>query len=433
MADLLELSSRIVDSGVAENPHNRVTQELSEVTDDIAVIESFSHVVLVRTGDGLVAFDSSGVMTAGAVVESMRRWTGEPVSHVVYTHGHADHVGGSPAFVADAEARGHRRPVFVGHENVVSRIDRYELTNGWNVAINQRQFGWLRPDSGMTLGGDQRFLPADVARPDVTYRDRHDLTVGGVEMQLMHARGETDDHTWTWLPAQRAACVGDLFIWNFPNAGNPQKVQRYPDEWAAALRAIAAHDPELLLPAHGLPIAGRDRIAGVLDQVATALETLVADVLEAMNSGASLDTILHSVKVDPAVLRLPYLRPLYDEPEFVVRNVWRKYGGWWDGNPASLKPAPESAVAAEVAALAGGADRLVARAGELAAGGDDASMRLACHLIELAAKAAPDDPGVHEARAAVYEQRRRREMSLMTKGIFSSAVLESQSKLDDGR
>ena len=32
---------------------------------------------------------------------------------------------------------------------------------------------------------------------------------------------------------------GDLFIWVFPNAGNPQKVQRYPDDWAVALRKMA--------------------------------------------------------------------------------------------------------------------------------------------------------------------------------------------------
>ena len=51
--------------------------------------------------------------------------------------------------------------------------------------------------------------------------------------------------------------TGDFVIWNFPNAGNPQKVQRYPIEWAAALRAMIAKEPELLLPAHGLPIAGR--------------------------------------------------------------------------------------------------------------------------------------------------------------------------------
>ena len=71
-----------------------------------------------------------------------------------------------------------------------------------------------------------------------------------------------------------------------------------------------------------------------------------------MNAGG-LDDILHSVSVPPATLELPYLRPLYDEPEFVIRNIWRLFGGWWDGNPARLKPPSDAAIGAEVAALAG--------------------------------------------------------------------------------
>ena len=84
-----------------------------------------------------------------------------------------------------------------------------------------------------------------------------------------------------------------------------------------------------------------------------------------------------------AVLDQPWLQPVYDEPEFVVRNIWRLYGGWYDGNPARLKPAPDAAVAAEVAALAGGVDALAARAAELAAAGD---LRLAAQLAEWAVR-----------------------------------------------
>jgi len=427
MADLLTLSSRIIDSGVAEDPQNRITQELSEVADDIAVVESFSHVIAVRTDEGLVAFDTSGVMTGGAVVESLREWSSDPISHVVYTHGHADHVGGSGAFVADAEAAGHERPTFIGHANLPTRLARYELTNDWNVRINQRQFGWLPKDRGMGIGGGGRFLPDDVAPPDVTYSDELTVQAGSTSIRLVHARGETDDHTWAWLPERKVACVGDLFIWNFPNAGNPQKVQRFPDDWARALRSIMDHEPELMLPAHGLPIAGRERIARVLDEAATALETLVADVLGMMNGGATLDDIIHTVRVSDDLLKLPYLRPLYDEPEFVVRNVWRRYGGWWDGNPANLKPAPNATLAAELASLAGGADRLASRAVEVAEAGD---LRLACHLVELAAAAAPEDAGVHTTRAELYERRRQAETSLMTKGIFASAVRESRQVVD---
>ena len=128
--------------------------------------------------------------------------------------------------------------------------------------------------------------------------------------------------------------------------------------------------PSLLAPAHGLPVSGTERIARVLDDTASALEGLVRDTLEMMNAGARLDEIVHTVRVPQHLLDKPYLRPSYDEPEFVVRNIWRLYGGWHDGNPARLKPAADRIVAAEVAALAGGPVALGQRAAELCASGD---------------------------------------------------------------
>jgi alkyl sulfatase BDS1-like metallo-beta-lactamase superfamily hydrolase len=423
MADLLSLSARIIDSGTADEPTNRVTQELSEVADGVAVVESFSHAVALRTDEGLVVFDASGAHTGAQVVEALRGWSDAPVHTLVYTHGHVDHVGGSGAFVADAAARGHARPRVVAHAEVGRRFARYRATDGWNLIINARQFGGVR-DRSLRIGGEGpgRFLPDDVAAPEVTYVDRLALDVGGLDIELRHGRGETDDHTWAWIPALRAVACGDFLIWNFPNAGNPQKVQRYPDEWAAALRQMAALEPELLLPAHGLPIGGAERIRRVLETVAGTLEDLVERVLALMNQGATLDEVVHEVRVPDDVLALPYLRPLYDEPEFVVRNVWRLYGGWWDGDPAHLKPPREAELAAEVAALAGGAGVLAERAAALAEAGD---LRLACQLAEWAATAAPDDEDVRAVRRRVYEERRRAEPSLMSKGIYAAAARDA--------
>ncbi len=428
MADLLSLSARIIDSGVVDEPVNRVTQELSEVADGIAVVESFSHAVALRTDEGLVVFDASAPFTGAQVVESLRGWSTAPVRTLVYTHGHVDHVGGSGAFVADAADRGHLRPQVVAHANVPPRFERYRATDGWNSAINLRQFGGTR-DRSLRLAGEGRgrFLPDDVAAPDVTYDDRLAVSVGGVDIELRHGRGETDDHTWAWIPEHRAIACGDFLIWNFPNAGNPQKVQRYPSEWATALRQMAALEPELLLPAHGLPIGGAARIRHVLETVAGTLEDLVGRVVALMNEGAVLDDIVHTVTVADDVLALPYLRPLYDEPEFVVRNIWRLYGGWWDGNPAHLKPPREAAVAGEVATLAGGAVVLAARAAAVADGGD---LRLACQLVEWASAAAPDDPEIHAVRHRIYMQRRKAESSLMSKGIYAAAARDSEPPAD---
>jgi alkyl sulfatase BDS1-like metallo-beta-lactamase superfamily hydrolase len=248
--------------------------------------------------------------------------------------------------------------------------------------------------------------------------------VGDRTIELHHARGETDDHLWGWMPEQRWLFTGDFVIWNFPNAGNPQKVQRFPIEWAAALRAMADRGPELLLPAHGLPIEGRERITRVLTDIAQALEQLVAEVIAMMNAGEVLDTIVHSVRVPDDVLARPYLRPLYDEPEFVVRNIWRQFGGWWDGAPSRLKPAPDTALATELAELAGGPNALIDRAMQLCEGGD---LRLACHLADLAGWAAPTDPELHALRAVIYRSRRAAESSLMAKGIFAGAARESEA------
>lgn len=415
----LDLSTRLIDDGVADTPPNRITQELTELADGIALIESFSHVVVVNTGEGLVTFDASGAASGPAVVESLRAWSDEPVHSIVYTHGHLDHVGGSRAFAADAEARDFPTPRVVGHEAVQHRFDRYTKTAGYNNVINRRQFGGGAVADTKT---DRPFVPAGTLEVDTAYQDTMAETIGGVAFEYEHCKGETDDHTWTWLPEHKMISAGDQFIWNFPNCGNPQKVQRYPVEWAASLRAMAAKDAELFVPAHGLPITGADRIRSCLETVASTLETLVSDVMAAMNSGATLNAIVNEVSVPAETLELPYLRPLYDEPEFVIRNIWRLYGGWYDGNPARLKPASDTAVGAEVAALAGGAGALTTRALELSAAGDH---RLACQIIEFAAAAEPESREVHEARSQIYSARRPAETSLMAKGIYLSAKAES--------
>jgi alkyl sulfatase BDS1-like metallo-beta-lactamase superfamily hydrolase len=421
MADLLSLSSQIIDDGAAIFPV-RINQELSEIGDGVAVVESFSNVIALATDEGLVLSDTSGALTGGAVVESLRAWSSDPFHTILYTHGHIDHVGGAGAFVADAVERGDRLPRFVGHENLPARFERYNATAGYNTIINTRQFSGT---TKMGIGGEQRFLPESTPAPDVTLRDRLGLSVGGLELDLRHAKGETDDHVWGWLPEKRMILTGDLFMWNLPNAGNPQKVQRYPREWAAALREMSSLGAELLVPAHGFPIAGAQRIRTVLDDTAAVLETLVEGTLAMMNAGEPLDAILHTVKVPAELLAKPYLRALYDEPEFVIRNIWRLYGGWYDGNPSRLKPAPDAELATEVARLAGGTRSLIERSEELSEAGEH---RLACHLIEMAVLANPESKRAHGARAAIYTQRRSGETSLMAHGIFGFAARESEAK-----
>ena len=155
-----------------------------------------------------------------------------------------------------------------------------------------------------------------------------------------------------------------------------------------------------------------------LEDTAELLEVLHDGTVALMNEGAPLDAILESVRAPSRLLEKPWLRPVYDEPEFIVRNTWRLYGGFWDGNPAHLKPARDAQLASEVAALAGGSMRLAERADELSKAGDHA---LACHLAELASRAEPKDEVIAGIRRNVYDRREKAETSLMAKGIYRAA------------
>ena len=415
----IELADRLWRGDVSVDDHHPMAHmgHIEDVADRTAFLPSFANVSALATDEGLLLVDTGSQLTAKRVHEEVRSWDAARLNTAVYSHGHIDHVFGVAPFEEEARTNGWSAPRVVAHEALPSRFDRYILTAGYNGVINQRQFQVpnLR-------------WPTEYRYPDTTYADHHEIVLGGERFELHHARGETDDHTWTWAPERRVLCCGDFFIWASPNAGNPQKVQRYPKEWAIALREMATLGAEVMLPGHGLPVVGADRIVQALTDTAEMLESLHDQTLALMNEGARLDEIIHSVRAPAHLLERPYLQPVYDEPEFVVRNVWRLYGGWYDGNPAQLKPAPEAALAGEIAALAGGARRLADRARELAGANTDTALRLAGHLAELAALAEPDDAEVHAARCEVFARRTAAERSTMAKGVFAWAARESSDR-----
>jgi glyoxylase-like metal-dependent hydrolase (beta-lactamase superfamily II) len=427
--DVIELSDRLWRGEVDIAEHHPVgaVGDLAEVADGVSFVPSFANVSAFATEAGLLLVDTGSAPLARQVHSSIRQWSRARLDTAVYSHGHIDHVFGVPVFEEEASEQGWAPPRVVAHQSLPARFDRYKLTAGYNSVINRRQF---------QLPGLQ--WPTEYRYPDDTYAETLTIEVGELRAELHHAKGETDDHTWTFVPAKKVICCGDLFIWASPNAGNPQKVQRYPLEWARALRSMAGLGAEVLLPGHGFPVIGRDRVATALAETAELLESLVDQALALMNEGARLDDLIHSVKPPEHLIARPYLRPVYDEPEFVVRNIWRLYGGWWDGNPANLHPAPERALAAEIASLANGARSLARRAEELcgdagepaASGSEDLRLRLAGHLAELAFLVAPEDPEVARVKETVFSVRATKSTSTMARGIYAWASRSATQQSD---
>jgi glyoxylase-like metal-dependent hydrolase (beta-lactamase superfamily II) len=368
-----------------------------------------SGVTAFETDDGLVLVDTGTAVFAPHLAKEIREATTAPVHTAIYTHGHVDHAFGLEAFLRPGQST----PRVIGHRAMLDRFDRYAQTTNHNQAVNARQFG----------GAVEARQPVDFAAPaippDTLYDDELSITVGGVTFELFHARGETDDHTWVYCPDRGVLCPGDLIIWAVPNAGNPQKVQRYPWDWAAALRAMAAKQPRSLAPGHGGPIVDDAALVQrILLDTAELLETIVERTLAVLEAGSPPHVdVVRAVELPTS--DAAWLQPVYDEAEFIVRNIIRYFGGWYSGRPSELKPSPRAEVATAVARIAGGPGSLVDEAKRLADAGD---LALASHLADYALEAAPSDPAVQAAVADLYERRARGETSLMAINLFRSAA-----------
>ncbi|HYM16767.1 MAG TPA: alkyl sulfatase dimerization domain-containing protein [Dehalococcoidia bacterium] len=418
MTDIRDLSERLwtgaLAAGDAHPVHARYP-EGDEILPGVLFYKGLASANTIDTGDGLVMLDTGAINDMQALFDAVRRWRPDaPLAAAVFSHHHVAHIFGVTKFEEEAVGRHWPRPVVYGHAGLAANFDRYKKTRGWNAAINVRQFA---------LPVERFRWFAEYRYPDVAYHDRITFRRGDLTFELHHARGETDDATWTWIPERRIVAPGDLFIWAAPNAGNPQKVQRYSGEWAAALREMASLGAETLIPGHGMPIFGAPRVAQALGDTAELLESVESQTLALMNQGATLDRVLHEVEMPAHLLEKPYLRPIYDHPQFILRNIWRLYGGWHDGEPDNLLPAPRAELAREWVTLAGGVDAVLDRVRALQVAGN---LRLACHLVEYAVLVAPDSADVHALRAAVYAARAKAEQSSMSRNILNHAALASE-------
>jgi alkyl sulfatase BDS1-like metallo-beta-lactamase superfamily hydrolase len=363
----------------------------------------------------ILLVDTSGFWYAPGTAAAVREHSEAPIEAIVYSHGHIDHVTGAQTFIADARARGYEPPKVAAHRDVPRRFDRYKLLDDQNSFINRYQFAMKDRLRAFTF--------APWTYPDITYDQNLTLTVGGEPFELHHARGETDDETWVWSPRRRVLCTGDTFVWCSPNAGNPYKVQRYARDWADALEQMAALKPAHLLPGHGPAMSGEEHIQEALLTTAHFLRSIHDQVVARMNEGKWLEDILREIEYPPT--DKPWLRPIYDHPEFVARNVYRLYGGWYDGDPANMLPAHSADIAAVLVSLAG-ADNLLARARKLR---DEGDLQLACHITDFVRKGDPQSREGWQLWRDLFAARAAAEESLMARGAFLNAVQDADDRL----
>ena len=341
----------------------------------------YVNVAVIETRHGVVVFDTGYAAIGPVLVETIPTLTAKPVTHIIVSHIHNDHAYGWPAL-----KRRWPRAKTITSELFPAMAAKEVRLGGSIGRLNNQQM---------------KYWPTRVDRlpkPDIMVRDHLALTIDGERFELHHDPAETEEQMWMAIPGRRTIITADYYQGFLPNAGNGKRIMRHIDEWAAALRSMAALKPQLMLPMHGAAIDNEARIADSLGITAEALEYISSETARRLNAGERKDTIAASLVWPERFARSPLLDPQYNRPEDISRMVAMRWTGWWDDIPSHFAAMRFDDEAAEVLRLAGGLEAVDKRARELL----PSNPRLASRLADWAYFGAPDDPIAMRLTVDVY-------------------------------
>ncbi|HAC89915.1 MAG TPA: hypothetical protein DCF63_04665 [Planctomycetaceae bacterium] len=403
--------------------------ELIQVTDQVysAVGYSLGNILYVLTHDSIVVIDTSESPDAAkASLAELRRISQLPISHIIYTHFHGDHINGARSFRSGENSS----VAIIAQQEHDRELLMFQKLRPYNARLNAIQFGAALPKRDATLE-----LALDPARPVIGYlrptekfESEYKFQQGGVQFELYHTQGETSDHLMVWLPESKVLFPGDLFYHSFPMLSSPMKHDRPVLHWAESLDRMRGLNPEHLVPSHTRPLKGAQHIETVLENYAAAIRFVHDETLSCINLGMSVEQARQAVRLPDHLSNLPYLSELYGKVAWSVNGIYRQYTGWYDMVPAHLNPAPVNSLHQAIAQAAGGAAPLYEQARKAH---KQADYQLALELLTIALGAEPKHAPCHRLAAEVLSHLAQRSSNGVEKNVYLVAAQEHQQAAGD--
>ena len=247
------------------------------------------------TARGVVVVDTKRLGEGRAILETLAGITDQPVTTLVNTHTHFDHVGGNPDFPPTVEV--------LAHENTAALMKEMRPVTG----------GPAQPNIFAEHGG--RGLPTR------TFRDS--LTLGsGKERIDVHyfGRAHTSGDAWIVFPAQRVAHAGDVFgfkVVPLLDANNGASGLEYSRTIARAVKRLAK-DVDTVITGH----YPRALTLAELEAYGEFTGEFVAAVEKARRDGRTIDDFANTWTMPERYVKMGYvsmshLRPLRTDVEVI--------------------------------------------------------------------------------------------------------------------
>ena len=331
-----------------------------------AVGYAASNVHMVEGKDTVTIIDTTeSTKAAENISAEFRKLCDKPVGRIIYTHSHRDHISGATIFAKQAEGD---LPILASRNFQSDLVGLDENRIAPDKALGQRtmaQFGiGLNGEQRINLGcgpGDRPMegLGAGYLPPTELIEGDCDIDLDGVAARLLMMPGETPDHMVVWLPQQNVLFCGDNWYHSFPNLYAIRgTAYRDYEAWAQTLGRLAALKPLVLAPGHTNPVYGADQVEDGLISTRDAILHVMRFTADAMDQGMAVNDIAASIELPPELADRPWLKEFYGKLGWSARAYAAGTLGWYDGNATHLGTLSTQARAAELAALAGGADKL---------------------------------------------------------------------------
>lgn len=264
--------------------------------------------VFVVTDRGVVLFDAGGSPAMGeAIVAKVRSVTDKPITHVVISHWHGDHMRGLQAIKAafpqaQIFAHPHSRDLIVETQDKwlkrrVQMVPNIRKNLAAALGDNKDMSGrplikeeqdWLQKGLSITEQLDRENNRTAYVVPDATFDDHMTLYAGGREIQFLHlGNAHTAGDLVMWLPQEKIVATGDVVTGPVPLMPSP-----YTNEYVGVLNRIKGLGFKTLVPGHGPLETDTQYVELLIDtiqSVSAQMKTFVAQGLSQEAAVAKVD------------------------------------------------------------------------------------------------------------------------------------------------
>jgi len=344
--------------------------------------------IMVEGEEGNIIIDAAdSVYEAEKIYSLFRQKNSNPIKAVIYTHNHGDHTFGAAYYLTTQD----EKPRIISHEDTDYYVQRIMgILNPIITSRSTRMFGTTLSEKDLINVGIGPRLnvsksPTGYIKPDLTFDDHLKINIAGIEIELFHAPGETNDQIFVWLPNHKSLMPGDNIYKTFPNLYTIRgTTHRDVKGWIDSLDHMKTFNPEFLFPSHTKPIIGQENIQNALNIYRDAIQYIHDQTIRLMNQGLYPDEIAEAIELPKNIADSPYLYEFYGTVRWSVKSIFNGYLGWFSGNPSELDPLSRKEKALRISKLAGGENALLE---ELKTAVKDNDMQwaleLSDHLITL--------------------------------------------------